>query len=291
MVPWWLVRALCRDVVGAREIAPHMLTEERVRLFGTQRLIEIFDNLPLEDFQQEYECAWIDEAASWITWDEIKRNQMDALAGGLWYRQVKGKDAALAAIDELAQAARDGHIEGVLAGGYDVGRHRNASELVLVGKSHTKHTPYRLGVTLENVEFDDQVAVLCKALDWLPINSLLIDRNGLGMQLAEHIGARYGARAEGIDFTNANKELWAVELKVRMQKAHLPLPLERDLSYQIHSIKKRVTAAKNSVYDTEGNERHHADKFWALALAVWAALGGAVAEVQTGSNPMSGYRG
>ena len=49
---------------------------------------------------------------------------------------------------------------------------------------------------------------------------------------------------------------------------HLVLPLDRDLAYQIHSIRRLKTASgtKNK-YDTEGNEKHHADKFWALALA------------------------
>ena len=91
------------------------------------------------------------------------------------------------------------------------------------------------------------------------------------MQLAEDLGKAHGARAEGVDFTNASKELWSVDLKVRMQRGQVPLPLERDLSYQIHSIKKKITAAKNAVFDTEGNEKHHADKYWALALAVWGA--------------------
>jgi hypothetical protein len=37
---------------------------------------------------------------------------------------------------------------------------------------------------------------------------------------------------------------------------------------QIHSIKKTPTEAGYTRFDTEKNERHHADKFWALALAI-----------------------
>ncbi|HUS72937.1 MAG TPA: hypothetical protein VMY06_07695, partial [Sedimentisphaerales bacterium] len=43
-------------------------------------------------------------------------------------------------------------------------------------------------------------------------------------------------------------------------------------AYQIHSIKKSVTASKNNVYDAERNAKHHADKFWGHALAVYAAM-------------------
>jgi phage FluMu gp28-like protein len=60
-------------------------------------------------------------------------------------------------------------------------------------------------------------------------------------------------------------------MKMLFQKRLIPIPKDRDLAYQIHSIKKTVTASRNLVFDTEKNEKHHADKFWALALAVSAA--------------------
>lgn len=270
-VPWWVVRALCRDVPAALKLAAAMLTEERVRKFGTPRIIEIFNNLPLEDFQQEYECAFVDETTAWITWDEIKRNQALAQEERLECWQAGDVDGALAAIDDVALAVREGRIEGALAGGMDVGRKHNLSEIVFVGKGLGGQMPYRLGISLSQVEFDAQRAVADKALRALPVTSFLIDRNGLGMQIAEELTQAHGGRAAGVDFTNPNKELWSVELKVRLQRGEVPLPLERELSYQIHSIKKKTTAAKNAVFDTEGSEKHHADKYWALALAVWAA--------------------
>lgn len=272
-IPWWHIGALCRNVPEAREVAPHMTTDERVRLYGSKRLIEIFENLPLDDFQQEYECAFLAEGNAWISWDEIKANQMDDQAGRLGCLTAKGKEAALELIDTLLRLVREGKVESALAGGLDVGRKKNASELFFLGKGTTSQLPLRAMITLEAVSFDDQLAVYRKALDLLPITKLLIDQNGIGMQLAEQLSLRYSGRAEGAIFTNPNKELWAVEYKVRMQRKELPIPLDRDLSYQIHSIKKKYTADKHAVFDTEGNEKHHADKFWAHALAVWAAKG------------------
>ncbi len=269
-IPWWEVAGLCENVEEARKMAPHMLTQERVEMFGSARLKMICEDMPLDDFQQEYECAWVDESVAWIPWEEIKRNQLEAQAGSLWHRSANGVDDALAAIEELAIAIKEGKVESALAGGMDVGRKRNLSELGFVGKGPTEARPLRLMISLANVEFDDQEAVVKKAVDALPLTSLLIDQNGLGMQLAENMKKVTG-KAEGIDFTNANKEVWAVELKVRMQRGQVPLPLNRDLSYQIHSIKRKYTAAKNAVFDTKANEKHHADKFWMLALAVWAS--------------------
>jgi len=292
-VPWWTVSALCKDIAGALKLAPFMLTAERVHLFGTDRLKQIFENLPLEDFQQEYEAAWIDETTAWITWDEIKRNQLDAQAGQLVYWQTKTVDDALALVETLQLAQRGGQIEQVLVGGMDIGRTRNATEIILLGKSPAGLLPYRVGVTLAQVEFDDQRAVASALLDHLNISQFLIDQNGIGRDLAEKLSAVYPGRVQGVDFTNATKELWAVETKLQFQRAHVPLPLERDLSYQIHSIKKKVTAAKNSVFDAPRNEKHHADKFWALALAIWAgrAADGGLAEIEAGPNPFAEWRG
>jgi phage FluMu gp28-like protein len=281
--PWWVIRAFCTDAVRAIREAPGMMTEQRVREFGTKRLQEIYDNLPLEDFQQEYEGAFVDETTAWISWEEIKRNQSETLI----CHMARTPDAANEAINALALAIRDRQIESVLYGGLDIGRKRDLTELTLIGKSNTEHTPMRLSISLSSMPFDVQKAVLWRAMDALPVASMLIDQNGLGMQLAEEAATAFGARAQGVDFTNATKELWAVNIKVQMQRGHLPIPVDRDLSYQLHSIKKKVTAAKNNVFDTDGSEKHHADKFWSLALASWAASGkGAQSERPVAAAPM-----
>ena len=270
-IPWWVVAGLSQDPGEAKQAAPALLTEERVRRFGTPRLVTIFENMPSDDFQQEYECAYMDEQEAWISWEVIKRNQEEAQAEKLWYRQAKTVERAMAAIEEVALAVRAGQVEQALAGGMDIGRKKDLTEITFVGKGTTSHLPYRAGISLSGIPFDDQRSVATQALEKLPVTHLLIDKSGLGMQIAEELAKRFPGKAEGVDFTNATKELWAVELKVRMQRGEVPIPLDRDLSYQIHSLKRKVTMAKNAVFDTAGNEKHHADKFWSLALAVWAA--------------------
>jgi phage FluMu gp28-like protein len=287
LVPWWRVRALCHEPPEALKVAPTVLTAERVGRYGTPRLREIFENLALEDFQQEYECAWVDESVAWITWEEIKRNQS---AEHVCLTAV-GMEEAFRAINDLAGLAAQYKIETSFAGGMDIGRTRNTTEIFFVGCGAAAGTPLRLMITLDNTEFDAQEAVLRKALSILPVTKMLLDRTGLGMQLAENAVQRHGSRAEGVQFTNETKELWSVELKVQMPKGHVPLPLDRDLSYQIHSIKKKVTEAKNVVFDMASNEKHHADKYWALALAVWAARPGQSRQLEYGPNILANYRG
>ena len=263
-IPWWCVESMCKDTKTAREVAYELLTENRVYTFGTPALIEIFENMFLEDFQQEYECAWVDEATAWITWEVIKRNQASDL---LWWH-AKSVEEALTMARQVKQATIDGRIEPVLVGGIDVGRKRDLTELMVLGKATTKQYPIRFSVSLDRVEYDDQENCFKEILEILPLTQVLVDQNGIGSQLAENL-ARTG-KAVGVDFTNPSKELWAVEARIQAERGNTPLPMARDIAYQIHSIKKTVTSAKNNVFDTERNEKHHADKFWAWALAVWA---------------------
>ena len=267
-IPWWAVRALCNDVPMALQLAPQMTTDERVGQFGAQALVEIYENLFLEDFQQEYECAWVDETTAWITWEVIKRNQDDGL---LWFH-AKGVDEALQMIPRLLELRHKNEVEPAFVGGIDVGRHRNLTEMIVLGKGTGRQLPVRLSISLDRVEYDDQERCFYEVITRLPFTQVLIDQNGLGGQLAENLERRTG-KAKGVDFTNPSKELWAVEARIQAERVHTPIPLDRELAYQIHSIKKIVTAAKNNVFDTERNEKHHADKFWAWALAIWAAVG------------------
>jgi ureidoglycolate hydrolase len=54
---------------GANVVGPHrvrvLLGEPR---FGRQTIIEQFDSLPLEDFQQELECCFVDESYSFYAY-------------------------------------------------------------------------------------------------------------------------------------------------------------------------------------------------------------------------------
>lgn len=269
--PWWAAAAFCTNVVEARRLAPGLSSAERVELFGNDRIKAIFANLPVEDFQQEYEALFVDETSAWITWEEIRAVQDATLTHLGAVCAGEDLEGAIAAIAATQAAIRGGHIEPVLVGGLDVGRTRNTTELMLVGLGPLSMLPLRLSISLDNVAFEHQRDVVAEALYQLPIAALLIDRNGLGMMLAETLEGLFPSKVAGVDFTQATKRLWATEAKMLVQQGRTPLPPDRELAYQIHSIKRMVTGAKNLVFDTARNERHHADKFWAWALALCAA--------------------
>lgn len=264
--PWWEVQAFCVNVVEARKLAPAMPTAHRVELFGNDRIKAIWANMPEDDFRQEYECEFVDESTAWITWDEIRAIQDD----GLRCLCVSGVDAAFPAIDAMREGVPRGEYELSFVAGLDIGRTRNTTELAIVGLTRDNRYPLRAMLTLDNVEFDSQQAVVAYALRNLPISALWIDENGIGRNLAENLARMFGGNAQGVDFTNASKAMWATDTKMLVQQHKTPIPVDRELAYQIHSIKRKITPSKNMVFDTETNEKHHADKFWAWALALSA---------------------
>ena len=272
-VAWWEVRAFCKNIPEARELAPAMLTGERVAKYGTDILKLLFDNLVLEDFQQEYECIYVDEVTSWITWDEIKRSLGDKLVCLKGEYTASNAIEAIQLIDQLAGLVRDQVVEFWLADGVDVGRTRNTTELYVGGQTTTDTYPLRLMITLDRVEFADQKSVIDHAVETLPIHTLFIDRNGLGMNLAEDLENKHPGIVKGFDFTNATKKVLASDAKKFFQLSRTPIPVDKDLAYQIHSIRRKVLASGVFAFDTEKAEKHHADKFWSHALMLHA-LGG-----------------
>lgn len=273
--PWWEANAFCLNVSQAKNLAPPMLTGKRVEMFGNDRIKAIYANMPLEDFQQEYEAEYVDEVTAWITWEEIKQNQPQATDEFLCaIGSGRGNDLSRInqAIKNLKQWVAEKKVEIVFSGGMDIGRTRNTSELYLVGESTTKTYPLRLALTMDNTEFDDQLSVVMNVMANLPVKKLLIDQTGIGRNIAENAMKKFPSKVEGVDFTNSTKQLWAGNTKMVMQQRKAPIPIDRELAYQVHSIKKLITPSKNVVFDTDRNEKHHADKFWALALAHSAAL-------------------
>lgn len=265
-IPWWHIRALCTDVARAIVEAPGMPTEERVYEFGTPVLIEIYQNMFTEDFQQEYECAWVDEAAAWIAWDTIKANQDPNL---LWWR-AKTVSQAYAQLPEVLRAIDQSKLEVALAGGLDIGRKRDLTVLIVVGRTTTGALPVRWLVELATTPYDDQQGIFTEIITKLPFTRVLVDQTGLGSQLAENLRGATGGIARGVDFTNPAKELWAVEARIKAERIQAPLPVYRELAYQIHSVKRLLTKTKHASFDTDRNEDHHADMFWAWALALTA---------------------
>lgn len=255
IVPWWHCPEFCRNVTKARVEAPSLTTQERVHQFGTPAIRDILNGMALDAFMQEFECEFVDDQVSYLPWEMIQKASRDR-------DQLPYVDDVL----DLHKLA----IRGPLYAGFDVGRRRNASELIVVEQLGERFQ-VRCMQTLDKAPFQQQFAVLshlvAKRADLV---RLCIDATGLGMQLAEDVVARYKHKAEGVNFTAALKSEMAGDLKIALEGNNLYIPADRDLMLQLHSVRKVVTTAGNIRLDSEHDEAHHADKFWALALALHA---------------------
>jgi phage FluMu gp28-like protein len=94
-----------------------------------------------------------------------------------------------------------------------------------------------------------------------------IDDTGIGNQLAEEMSKEYTGTCEGITFTNPWKEEVATNIRCFFEAQKIAIPDKKDLTKQIHSIKRIVTEHGNLRLDAEKNKDHHGDIFWAIALA------------------------
>ncbi len=98
-----------------------------------------------------------------------------------------------------------------------------------------------------------------------------IDQSGLGMMLAERLAKKYGALVEPVQFTAQVKERLAPMVKQAFEDRRVRIPDNREIRADINAVKRFVTPAGNVRFDAEHTEGGHADRFWALALALSAA--------------------
>lgn len=261
---WWDFSLLCKDVPRARVEAQHMHTIQRVEEFGTEQLLELFNAMDLESFQQEFECAFIDDSSSYFPLSMVYACVMDDEA----------EDGKQSEQDRLMASdfstLRD-KTKGRLSGGFDVGRRRDASELISLDEVENGRI-LRLMETYKQSDFDLQERELKRFLEISKPVRLCIDETGLGMDLAERLKKRFGAQVEPIPFTNASKESMAIALHQQFEKGRsgILIPNDRDLISQIVAVKREVTSTGAFRYSVDRNEKHHGDKFWALALSNWA---------------------
>ncbi len=213
-----------------------------------------------DSWAQEFECRFLDEATAYVTYDMIA-----------------------ACEDEGATAVipAEAGIQDDLFLGVDIGRHKDLTVFWLLEKVGDVFWT-RMVRVMRNASFRAQQEFLYSLLDGSfleggsagiksPPRRCCIDSSGLGMQLAEEAVDRFGSRVEAVTFTAQVKEDLAVTLRRAFEERLLRIPPDRDIRRDIHSVRKAVTPAGNARFDAERSEGSHADRFWALALAVHAA--------------------
>jgi len=272
VVPWWFSRVHCKDVEKAVEVAPAMSTEERVKQFGTDALVSIYDANLLEDFQQEQECKFIDSKSSFISLELIYANTPGMREGE---REAALEDDEVVEDTIEIKIARslpelmllyDPKLHGTLYLGYDVARRRDAAVIYAIGHKDGKKRSLA-EIEMRNTPFKEQLNILRAIMKGLPVVRCCMDMTGMGESLYEDMRTEFGDTIEGIPFTNETKEVLAVAVKMGLENREYLLPNSQAFHLQIHSIKQTPTLVGRFRYDAERNEKGHADSFWAWALA------------------------
>lgn len=277
-VPWWFSKVHCTDVERAVELAPAMVTEERVFTFGNKDLINMYKTNFLEDFQQEQECAFIDSKSSFISLELIYANTPGMMPGD---REVAIEDDeaeeeplelyVAKTADELANIY-DKKTHGSLYLGYDVARRRDAAVIYAIGNNLQSGKKISLAdIEMRNTPFEEQIGTLRAIIHALSPVRCCMDQTGMGEPICERLQREFGeARIEGIPFTNEIKGILAVNVKRGLENREFLLPNSQAFHLQIHSIRQMTTLVGKFRYDAERTEKGHADSFWAWALAYHA---------------------
>lgn len=225
-----------------------------------------------ESFLQEYMCVPGDDDAAFLEYDLIAGCEYPADAVWEWLEPPDAPSWAL-------------------YGGLDIGRTKDLTVLwVLEQLGDVLHT--RAVITLKGMSKPDQEAILWP---WLRVlGRTCIDYTGLGIGWGDDAQREFGAyRVELVTFTPRVKEALAYPVRGNMEDKRLRIPFDSAIRADLRAVTKVTTDAGNIRFTAERGTNGHADRFWALALALHAAQteGGGRAEYQTVSKRRFSRRG
>lgn len=189
-------------------------------------------------FANEYECKFYSSAYSFISLSLLQSNIL------------KGK-----------LKAQEYYI------GMDIGRTKDTTEIIVIGKTDKGLFFYVEGLTLANTKFSIQKKAVVSFIEKYKPNKVNIDSTGLGIQLSEELEDMYPGICHGVTFTNKIKDVMANKVKNNLSDNNLLLPEDKDLQSHITSISRQFSNSGNFIYKVNSTQ-HHADKFWALALGI-----------------------
>ena len=217
-------------------------------------------------WKREMECAFVDDETAFLPSSLIIKCQNEDLDF------VKFEDS----------------IRGRFYVGWDLGRERDPGAIAVVDLvddvSRLVHClSFKLGTP-----YVSQMAYIKSLCDrWRHVNAVYYDHTGT-KGIDEEIERAGFPGLEGIDFSKAKKHGMAMTLKQLMmsprkaEKGLLPedarrrfeLPYDRDVQAELN-VEQWEQSKGSEVYTFSHPEGSHDDKFWAIALAVTAAVKGA----------------
>lgn len=197
-------------------------------------------------WQTEYLCQFMDSVEAFLTYELIENCEMPNI---------------------LLEDLRGCHGDLYLGG--DIGRKKDLTTLKILERIEDVLYLRKI-IILKNTPFSTQRDIINQILSFCRRSA--IDATGLGMQLAEELVKIWGEyKVLPITFTAQKKLELASKLKNRFTDKTIRIPIDTDLREDLHSVRKMVSDSGNILLSAERTDLGHADRFWGLALANYAA--------------------
>jgi phage FluMu gp28-like protein len=205
-----------------------------------------------ETFQQEYMCQPSDDASAFLTYDLIRGCEYPAAE--TWEKTIR----------ELAECKNPLYL------GVDVGRDHDLTVMWLLEKFGGVFFT-RKKIELRGETFDSQEQKHDELLSLPMLRRDCIDATGIGRQFAERAQQRFGTyKVEQVQFTGPVKEELAYPLRAAFEDKSVRIPNDELVRADLRAVKKETTASGNIRFTADRGKNGHADRFWALALALHA---------------------
>ena len=189
-----------------------------------------------------------------------------AAGGGAWLAWALLRQA------EHAEAGRpDRAGDGPVFVGVDIARRRDLWVAVAVERVGDVGWVRELRVE-RNITFSAQAAIVADLIARYRPLRIAVDQTGMGEAVVETWQEKFGRRVEGVLLTGPRRLDLATTLREALEDQRLRLPADESLRRDLHAVRADAgpTGAPRLVAERAGTDGH-ADRFWALALAMGAA--------------------
>ncbi len=164
----------------------------------------------------------------------------------------------------------EAEIIGNFYAGLDLGKHQDPSVLAIVAEQQQKLSLVHLHRFPLETPYASIIGYLKTISDrWQTIQKTLVDQTGVGEYITEDMQNTGLDNIEGVTFTQESKQEMAQHLKQAMTEKRLFIPYDSALIAELNL--ERFELTKEGKIRLNHPEGTHDDRFWALALAAYAA--------------------
>ena len=199
-------------------------------------------------FNMEYEAQFVEEVDTWLPQDLLAKSCSEELELLSFESQQKGRF----------------HM------GVDLAERVDYSVVAAIEKEEGRLSlahmhRFKKGTSLASVI--GYAKILSER--WITVQAIYVDKTKHGDYIIQDMHEAGLTQAEGINFTRNTKQEMAQIMKQRMQEGILKIPYNRDLLDELNTERYELTKTGKITFSHPDGT--HDDRFWALALAVYAA--------------------